>query len=141
MKIATPEEIRAAQEAGRPEPEHVRAMLARVPPSWNLVDKGADGAAFQRGTIQVVMTLAKYEDHQLWIHTSLCGRVSREKFYLPTWEDVKRVKHDFIGNHWAYVVFPPENKYVNQNPYVLHLFARFDGESALPDFTRGLGTL
>jgi hypothetical protein len=55
---------------------------------------------------------------------------------------MKRVKHDFIGpDKWAYQVFPSESQYINQNPYVLHLFSLLENRPALPDFTRGLKML
>lgn len=142
MKLPTFEELRAVHDRYPVDPAQVRAMLARVPPAWTLVERSADGACFRRGTIQVIVSLGLYDDRALWIHVSLCGSTGQSKFYLPSWEELKRVKHDFIGeDRWAYQVLPPLSEYINQHPCVLHLFARFEGERALPDFTRGLGML
>jgi hypothetical protein len=95
-----------------------------------------------RGSTQVLFSVLRFEDGRTWIHVSLAGRPAPNKWYLPSYEDVQRVKHDFIGpDRWAYQVFPSEKQYVNQHPYVLHLYALLDGSPALPDFTWGLGTI
>lgn len=138
----TREELRDIHDRYPVEPAQVRAVLARVPPSWTLVERRQDGAAFRRGAIQVILSLELYDDHALWVHISLCGRTGQAKYCLPSWEELKRVKHDFIGDdRWAYQVLPPLTEYINRHAAVLHLFARADGEPALPDFTRGLGVL
>jgi hypothetical protein len=76
------------------------------------------------------------------VHVSACGRTAKGSFYLPSWEEFKRVKNDFIGeDNWAYQIFPPKKDYINQHACVLHLFALFENKAALPDFTRGTGGL
>lgn len=138
----TIEELRAVSEKYPVDPADVRSMLARVPPSWSLIEKSGDGASFRRGGVQAIISLGKYDDGQLWVHVSACGRTGRDKFHLPDWDELKRVKSDFIGqDRWAYQVLPPAEEFINQNVFVLHLFARFDGNPALPDFSRGLGVL
>src|SRR5262245_15125362 len=142
MSFPSFEQLKAVHEKYPVDQADVRTMLARVPPSWALAAHSADGAYFRRGNLQAAITLGKYDDGELWLHISVCGRRGPDRFFLPDWEDLKRVKRDFIGRDvWAYQVLPGEREYVNQNPYVLHLFAKFDGRPALPDFTRGLGTL
>jgi hypothetical protein len=124
------------------DPAQVRAFLSRIPPAWTLIERTESGAAFVRGTVQAFATLDLYDDHNLWIHVSACGRTGVKQFHLPSWEELKRVKHDFIGeDKWAYQVLPPATEYVNKHPCVLHLFALFENRAALPDFTRGLGVL
>ena len=119
------------------DPSIVNGVIARVPPSWNLFIRNEDGAAFKRGNLQVIITVSYELDSKIWIHVS-CSASIGKKSCLPTWEDMKRVKHDFIGpDRWAYQVFPSDKQYINQNPNVLHLFALLEGEPALPDFTRG----
>ena len=138
----TLEDLRDVQRRYPVDQADVRTALARVPASWELIGRSRDGGAFRRGGVQVLLSVEKMDDGNLWIHVSLCGRTGFSKYNLPTWDDIKRVKHDFVGaDRWAYQVFPDEREYVNDNPYVLHLFSRFDGTRALPDFTRGLGTL
>lgn len=140
------EDLKAIHDRYPVDDADVRALLARVPPSWKMgrhddFDDNA-GRYFTRGTLQVIVSLGRYDDGNLWVHVSVCGRTGATRFHLPSWEELKRVKHDFIGEDaWAYQVFPSSKDYVNDHAYVLHLFALFDGKPALPDFTRGLGTL
>ena len=140
----SPEDVEAIQAKHAVDESDVRALLARVPPSWRMGRPwgGEDGAYFLRGGLQVICSLSRESDGHLWVHASVCGRTGPTKFFLPSWEDLKRVKNDFCGEDaWAYQVLPAKKDYVNQHPYVLHLFARFDGQPALPDFTHGLGTI
>ena len=141
--MLTPEELDEIQARyPRADPGEVRAYLARVPASWALLHAEDDGAAFRRGSLQVIVSLAVYDDHRLWLHVSVSGVRSSGQRFLPDWEDLKRVKHDFVGEErWAYQVLPPGKQYVNICPYALHLFALLDGTSALPDFCRGSGQL
>lgn len=82
-------------------------------------------------------------DEHEWMHVS-CSRPDRN----PSWEDCVAVKRLFIGDErYAYQVIPPGRDHYNlgkpgRGNHVLHLWARVDGASALPDFlaTRG-GTL
>jgi hypothetical protein len=142
MPLTAKEVIEVLDQYPEPDEDKVRAMLARVPPGWNLIAKEADGAAFRRGNICVIVSLAVYEDHNHWIHVSVSGAKSATVRFLPSWEDMKRVKHDFIGeDKWAYQVFPSQKQYVNLNPFVLHLYSLFENRPALPDFTRGTGQI
>lgn len=146
MNQPTIEELRAVWERTRVDPSLVRAALQRIKPSWTLVEKPEHEDedcchAFVRGTIQVLWSMSRESDGEIWIHVSLCGRSGPKALYLPTYEDVKRVKQDFLGDAWAYQVFPDQRHYINQNPFVLHLWARMDGAAVLPDFTHGLGTI
>lgn len=136
------EQIDAVEKIAAVDEDVVRAALARIPPSWRLIKHTAGGAAFKRGSIQVLYTVQKYEDRRIWVHASAAGRTGTNSWYLPTFEDLKRVKNDFIGeDRWAYQVFPSAKDYINHNPYALHLYALMDGTPALPDFTWGLGTI
>ena len=90
-------DIEAMQEKYPVDPAGVRAMLARIPPAWSLRKRSEDGALFTRGNIQVIVTLGRYDDGSLWVHASACGRTGPQRFYLPSWEEMKRVKHDFFG--------------------------------------------
>lgn len=142
MKVPTIEQLEAVDKFARVDEDVVRAALSRVPPSWRLIEKLQAGGAFLRGGIQVLYTVQRYGDGEIWVHASATGRRSADSFFLPSWDDMKRVKYDFIGpDRWAYQVFPAEKDYVNQAPTVLHLYARLEGEPALPDFTWGLGVI
>lgn len=136
------DQIEAIERLARVDDEIVRGVMARVPPSWNLIEKLANGGAFVRSGLQVMFTVQRYEDRRIWLHCSVCGRRGEDRWFLPDWEQFKRVKHDFIGpDRWAYQVLPSAKDYVNIHPYVLHLYALLDGEPALPDFTYGLGQI
>lgn len=120
----------------------LQSVLARVPPSWRLIDKFPGGAAFVRGGLKVLMSVMRYSDMRIWVHVSVSGHTPRGRWLLPDWEDLKRVKNEFIGpDRYAYQVLPAQKDYVNDNEYVLHLFSLLDGEPALPDFRSGLRTL
>jgi len=120
----------------------VRAALARIGPAWKMIQREVGGGAFVRGTLQVIFSCCKYEDGRVWLHVSVCGRKGQREFYTPSFEELKRVKHDFIGeDKWAYQVFPSSKQYVNHHENVLHLYSLMDGTPALPDFTWGLGTI
>lgn len=65
-----------------------------------------------------------------WIHASF-GR-NRQ---MPSYEDlVLLYRAAFPERGWAYQVFAPAEQHINIHPYVLHLWGRVDGRSALPDF-------
>jgi hypothetical protein len=137
----TQEQIDAVEARAYVDPATVKAALARVPPSWTMCGVWeTNGGIFTRGSLQVIYSVSRYDDGEIWVHASVCGRTPRGGFYLPSFDELKRVKRDFIGeDRWAYQVFPSAKDYVNENPYVLHLYARMGGEPALPDFTWGLG--
>ena len=141
-RVRTLADMRAVREKYPVDSAGVRALLARIPPSWTMWERSEDGACFKRGNIQVIVSLERYDDGSLWVHASACGRTGPQRFYLPSWEEMKRVKHDFFGpDTETYQVFPPDCEWVNDHPCVLHLFGRLDGARVLPDFTRGLGAL
>ena len=91
------------------------------------------GEAFISGDdLRVLRSVGIELDGRRWLHVS-CSRASR----LPSWEDLRRVKDQFIGKDAvALQVLPRQSDYVNLHPYVLHLWCCLDGD-ATPDFTRG----
>lgn len=145
--LPTIEQLRAIHEKTKVDPSIIDAYVQRIKPSWQLIEKpdypGQDRCwAFRRGNIQVLASVSREDDGNIWIHVSLCGRRGPNSYFLPSQEDVKRVKNDFIGeNAWAYQVFPDEAHYINQNENVLHLWALLENRNALPDFTRGLNAI
>lgn len=152
LRRFSPEQLKAADEATRVDESVVRAAMSRVPPSWSVIKRNPAGGYFKRGNLQVGYTVQRYGGSDVWVHISVCGRKGisagpgdpghLSSFYLPSFEELKRVKNDFIGeDRWAYQVFPSSKDYINQHPSVLHLFALMDGKPALPDFTMGLGTI
>ncbi len=136
------EDLEAVYAKHRVEDGILLGVLSRVPASWRMVDRFPGGAAFVRGGLKVLLSVMRYSDMRIWTHVSVSGHTPRGRWLLPSWEDLKRVKNDFIGpDRYAYQVLPAQKAYVSDNEYVLHLFSLLDGEPALPDFTSGLGTL
>ena len=110
----------------------------KAPNGWTLIEMGLDGAAYRRASLQVIASAAQESDGYEWIHVSATQRFGKNKFALPSWDDLKEIKNAFIGEQrYAYIVFPDSQHYVNIHPHVLHLWARADGANVLPDFTRG----
>ena len=87
--------------------------------------------------LRIIVTEEEEVDVRSWRHLSLSF-----PDMIPGFEDVASVKRAFVGEyHYAAMVFPPKKYYVNQHPYVLHIFACMKGDWPLPEFTRGQGTL
>ena len=131
--------ILAAQATSlHPSAEEVDAALPRVlPPSWRVVARAEDGVKIlSRDGLSIIASLEIHEGRK-WIHVS-CARRDR----LPSWDDLRLVKSTIITDaRHAYSVMPTKEEYVNIHNFCLHLFAPLDGERALPDFTRGSGSL
>lgn len=109
-----------------------------LPPAWRMTDRTEDGAAYRRkGGLVVVISCDKEEDGRMWVHFSMS-----HKTRVPTWEELRDAKEIFLGDRYAYLVFPPKRFYVNICERALHLFACLEGEGKrLPEFTRGTGSL
>jgi hypothetical protein len=115
----------------------VGPFLPRVLPSgWREIP-GADGAKYVAPDGMSVIVSGAFElDGKRWLHVS-CSRRER----LPSWEDLRAVKDRFIGlEALALQVLPPQSRYINLNPHVLHLWHCVDAEP-VPDFARGGGTI
>lgn len=109
-----------------------------INPKWVKVEARGDGEAFvdMLRTKSVIFS-AEMHEGQWWMHLSI-ARPDR----LPTWEEFRDAKEEFIGtDRVAYQVLPPKTEYVNIHPNCLHAFSPVDRAKALPDFTRGTGSL
>lgn len=125
--------------AMKPPPDEIMALFdARLPRGWMAVKEGIDGRAYQNKSagLIVISSVGNY-DGRWWQHVSVSRR-SR----MPTYDDLALVKRLFVGEHaMALQVFPKASDHVNLHPYCLHLWSPVDGESPLPDFTRGTGSI
>lgn len=102
-----------------------------LPAGWQSVNANT----FTRTDGLSVITSGERVGEQQWLHVS-CSRLSA----LPSWEDVRQVKDIFIGRKaQAVQILPPEDEYVNDHPYCLHLWSRLDAPT-VPDMRRG-GTI
>jgi hypothetical protein len=109
-----------------------------LPAGWSILEQRLDGAAYMRtgDGLSVIVSAAQEQDGRQWLHVSCAKRK-----HLPSWEDLKDVKAIFVGRERvALQVLPQESRYININPYVLHLWACLDGD-AVPDFARGGKTI
>jgi hypothetical protein len=102
------------------------------PKGWSILQPWGDGFALvdDHRTLKVIIDCEVKSDGQEWIHVSYS-----RKSWTPTHEDTCKVKAAFIGDRYAYAVFPPAERYVNIHPHCLHLWARLDGKAALPEFS------
>lgn len=83
----------------------------------------------------VFVSAGEYEDGKEWLHISF-SRKSR----IPSYEDMQKVKRDFIGeDKKAVLVLPEKENYVNINKNCLHLF--YSEENPLPEFSNGTGLI
>lgn len=101
------------------------------PKDWAVLQQWGEGFACQSGAdLRAIIDCTVKEDGRWWLHLS----VSRRK-WTPTHEDMAAAKKAFLGDRYAYAVWPPESRYVNIHHHCLHLWARFDGVAALPEFS------
>lgn len=109
-----------------------------LPPVWRMADKTIDGAAYRRkGGLTAIISCATEEDGREWIHFSIA-----HKTRMPTWNELRDAKEIFLGDRYAYIVFPPKKYYVNLHPHALHLFTCREGDGKrLPEFSRQTGSL
>lgn len=109
-----------------------------LPAKWLLYATNEDGYSFvnKQENMGAILSWAKEQDGKMWLHFSLSCRKR-----IPFWDELVEAKEIFLGvESKAIQVIPPRSKYVNKNPYVLHLFMCLDGDN-LPDFTQGSGNL
>jgi hypothetical protein len=109
-----------------------RLMLA----GWEQMQEGADGLGCWDGPngMRLIQSSATELDGHEWSHVSVSQRGR-----MPTWEQVRDVFWLIHPGEYGYIVIAPSEKHVNI-ANVAHAWCRLDGP-ALPDFTRGLGTI
>jgi hypothetical protein len=103
-------------------------------PDWRIVQRSEDGAAYQHRhrPLTLIWSVAVEADGLLWQHMSMSHRDR-----TPTWAELIEAKEWLMGSEtYAYQVAPPRAVYVNEHPYVLHLFRCLDGDGRrLPEFS------
>lgn len=114
-------------------------LLPRTLLRWYLIERRTDGARYRRLDVlrlTAIFSLAREVDGRRWLHLS----VAHERRF-PSWEELVDTKRQFVGDRYAYQVFPTEERYVNRHQYCLHLFSCLDvlEGMVLPDFTMGGG--
>lgn len=102
-------------------------------PALRNVERRNDGYAARFHDLFFIVSAAREDDGKVWLHAS----VSRRDRKLPTWDDLKVLKHYCIGHERkAIQVLPPTTRYVNL-ANVLHLFCCLSGNDGLPEFSFG----
>lgn len=123
-------------ERGNPEP--VGFSPLPLPEGWtHRADMLPHWLAFRsRDGLAALISARRESDGQDWLHVSI-SRFDR----LPSYEDLCRVKRDWVGRfRKAVQIFPPEDQHVNVCPNALHLFACLTADK-LPDFRYEDGTI
>lgn len=102
------------------------------PTGWHFLKSWGDGHIFvHKNGLRVIIDCEEKSDGNRWVHVSF----SRAK-WIPSHEDACMVKEAFIGDRYAYSVFPPRDKYVNIHGHCLHLWASCEGDGrVLPEFS------
>ena len=69
-----------------------------------------------------------------WEHVSFCLYNEKMKLEkrIPKYSEVCKIKEMFFGNEDAYEVHPREEDYINDHPYVLHLWRPSSEKMPLP---------
>ena len=110
-----------------------------TPPGWEIIQPWGSGFALRQkiGGLRVLIDCEYKRDGKAWVHVSYS-----RKDRIPSHEDTCKVKSAFIGDRYAYAVFPPSDKYVNIHPNCLHLWALAEGDSQiLPEFSEELESI
>ena len=101
------------------------------PKDWHYLQRWGDGHCFAKDGLRLIIDCEEKEDGKRWVHISVSRR-----HYIPSHGDMCEVKAAFIGERYAYAVFPPREYYVNIHSRCLHLWALAEGDGrALPEFS------
>lgn len=112
-----------------------------LPTDWREVSRDPSGGAKYVNvarSLVAIFSCAIEADGRAWLHLSVSHRTR-----IPTHGEMRTVKELFLGDRYAYAVWPPARYYVNLHQNVLHVFALLDekAEQPLPDFTGGTGSI
>lgn len=105
------------------------------PKGWEVIERWGDGFAVREigGGLRVLIDCAEKEDGNHWVHVSFS-----RKSWTPNHADTVKIKDAFIGDRYAYVVYPPSSEYVNIHSHCLHLWSLWTDEDrgrVLPEFS------
>lgn len=112
-----------------------KPWMFECPKGWEVLQAwGEDGFALRErgGGLRVLIDCEEKLDGNRWIHVSFS-----RKDWTPNHADTVKVKEAFIGDRYAYVVYPPKSEYVNIHAHCLHLWSRWgdDNGQVLPEFS------
>lgn len=110
------------------------------PKGWEVIGRWGSGHALREksGGLRVLVDCEEKEDGHRWLHVSFS-----RKDWTPNHADTVKVKEAFIGDRYAYVVYPPREEYVNIHQHCLHLWSKWteDDGRVLPEFSSVLAGL
>ena len=88
----------------------------KCPKGWKVARTWGDGYVCMEvgGGLRVIVDCAVKADGNQLIHVSFS-----RKGWTPNHADACKVKQDFIGDRYAYAVFPPRDRYVNIHEHCL----------------------
>lgn len=87
--------------------------------------------AWEFNGLMILASAGEYDDGNEWLHVSV-SRKSR----IPTYDELTRIKRDFIGDDKKAVMVLPEKKnHINIAETCLHLF--YSAKNQLPEFSNG----
>ncbi len=87
---------------------------------------------FTRGTTQIIAIASSGNEEIAWEHVSARARDFKGE-RTPTWAEMCWLKDQFWGDEERVVQFhPPKSEYVNNHPFVLHLFKPIGVEMPFP---------
>lgn len=74
-------------------------------------------------------------DGEGWEHVSVCVRFkNRNNHEIPTWNQMCLIKDTFWGEEDTVIQYhPARSEYVNNHPYVLHLWRPINKEIPIPN--------
>jgi len=100
------------------------------------MERRADGSAWKHITkpLIVIESVSIYGEYE-WQHVSVSKRDIKGRMIDVSWEEICEIKDKFIGEKYAYMVFPPKEKYVNI-AHVFHLWRRIVDDRVLPEFSQ-----
>jgi len=104
-----------------------------LPTGWSRIPSvvpGVEMFEIVHQGLRVAMSVEHYNG-QDWLHVSVSRRSK-----MPSYDDLKRVKHDFIGDdHAAYQAFPKASEHVNLHEFCLHLWCLTEFDP-FPEYTQ-----
>ncbi len=92
------------------------------PNGWVVLQPWGAGYGLRSASgLRLLIDCEQKDDDRFWVHISV-SRASR----CPTHEEMCEVKQAFLGDRYAYAVYPPKSEYVNIHAFCLHLWALVD---------------
>lgn len=92
---------------------------------------GLEMTQYSAGSLRVLETIDDYKDISVLLENFGTMRMPTGKYQhlsishidrYPTWEELKLIKDQLMGDNFAFQAFPPKSHYVNLHENTFHLF-------------------